>query len=769
MPTEDSSGALVAREHAALTALTTRWFEAQGELLVSVKAALEPGEAVLCLLQGAPVQSDVASAWLLVTTRHAALIETTQQGQVRHTGFAPQEIEQQLSAITRDKIFVIGTHRLSSPRLNKRELRRAVELASMRPVERLISAAREHFEAGLWPETAALLLAASRECDRLEGAPQAALKDAAREDVEDEARPFSSREVIALLRARLALARGNESEAVSHLEELTRLRPEDDLVESTRHESKDSFTWWLLLTLAHEGAQDHACAATVYGHLAAHPDGGPSFRLQQARALAESQQLEQAQAAYQAFIDVRLAAEDFQLTSLLMQQVEDLSEAGADPQVVAACMELGALCERQQQWERACATYLTLVCQAPFNTTGYERLFAMEEHLVETPQVRQLLGQAAALLSLLAPARAQALAQALGAQLPAPPTPHVLPPVLIASLGQASHDEQIVHEGERATASLAQRWVGDLISDLESTRDIERHCQQVSARHHPELAELIARVANFLDIPTPRCFLSHGFTGIQVMGHQTAPFLLLGAGHLDEDHAQYLSLRRQCFAVAAEIEHIRAGHLVLTSSEFWGSFRASALTGASALLSLVPIGGMLGKLADGVAGGLLGKLGKSWENATFQKAISFTHKKISDGGAADGIQTAYDFTLGKAVALGQAQQGKDQESLLKEQLADFARCAMYTADRMGLLLCDSLEDAVAAILLLSPRTAPEVLLLREVGLESLLQKREAAGGLVHQELAMRLGELFKFALSTEYAQLREQVFISPGEAWHEEE
>ncbi|MEC9397187.1 MAG: hypothetical protein VX475_06205, partial [Myxococcota bacterium] len=65
---------------------------------------------------------------------------------------------------------------------------------------------------------------------------------------------------------------------------------------------------------------------------------------------------------------------------------------------------------------------------------------------------------------------------------------------------------------------------------------------------------------------------------------------------------------------------------------------------------------------------------------------------------------------------------------------------------------------VRAILLLSPRTAAEIATLEREGLEGLLQKKAEDGSLANQELALRFGELFKFALSDAYFALREEVF-----------
>ena len=420
---------------------------------------------------------------------------------------------------------------------------------------------------------------------------------------------------------------------------------------------------------------------------------------------------------------------------------------------MAACLELGELREARAEWLEAARAYLMLIRQAPFLERSYERLFALRRRLTQEPHAEALLGQIAVVLRLLDPKRA---AQIEG--LPGAPAPAPIPPEFAEPLGQERHDEQLVHPGEQATRSLAQRWVGSLLAEEEDTADIERHCQPVLPRTHPELAETLARIASFVERPTPRCYLSHGMTGARVLGGESDPLILMGAAHLDPEHGQYLSPRQRAFALGTQLEHIRAGHLVLTSSEFWGAFRDRALTGAVALLSLVPLGGALGKLADSWAGGLLGKLRERVDSQTVRKLIELGQSQLEGGAAHDGIQSAYEATLSQLVVLTGwrgVRTERDEASLLKEQLADFARCAMYTADRLGLLACDDLGAAVRAILLLSARTAPEIGALESGGLGSLLARRGPDGELACQELALRLGELFKFATSTEYLALRE--------------
>ncbi len=167
--------------------------------------------------------------------------------------------------------------------------------------------------------------------------------------------------------------------------------------------------------------------------------------------------------------------------------------------------------------------------------------------------------------------------------------------------------------------------------------------------------------------------------------------------------------------------------------------------------------GFVGKATDTFAGSIIGHISKTFDSKTVKGVVAYAEKKLTEEGTAGGVQAAYEATLGRALARGQ---GDDvsEETLLKEQLADFARCAMYTADRVGLLASDSLEDAVLAILKLSARASAEVDTLERHGLGAILSKRDADGEVVYAELGLRVGELLKFALSQEYLDLRDALW-----------
>ena len=252
-------------------------------------------------------------------------------------------------------------------------------------------------------------------------------------------------------------------------------------------------------------------------------------------------------------------------------------------------------------------------------------------------------------------------------------------------------------------------------------------------------------------------------SGAQVFGEEGTSrpaLLLLGAAHLNEDHPQYLTDRQVVFVLATQLEHIKAGHLVLTSSEFWGAFRAKALSGGMALLSFIPVGSALGQLADGFAKPILEQLKKGADNALFRKLVRAAERQITEGAAHNKLQSAYEAGLDALlVSERRAQMNqRDEASMVKEELADFARAALYTADRFGLLAVDALGEAVHAMILLSSHHG-ELPRVKREGLAAFLAEVDPEQGtLRHEELAMRCAELFDFALSPERFEAREALF-----------
>ncbi len=111
------------------------------------------------------------------------------------------------------------------------------------------------------------------------------------------------------------------------------------------------------------------------------------------------------------------------------------------------------------------------------------------------------------------------------------------------------------------------------------------------------------------------------------------------------------------------------------------------------------------------------------------------------------------------ILLGACHLDPDDDRHLGLRHLTFARCALYTADRVGVLACDDLATAVDAIVRMSPSHSDYATRLDEEGLLPLLSERGDEGKPRNEELALRIGELFKFVLSDDYRRLRNAVVV----------
>lgn len=723
-------------EQAVIRWLGQRWQDPLAAHLVAPLVALQrsPQEQTLAWLEVLPSEElfpQPKQAWLWVTDEAASLVGLvgSEPSLMVLAELGPQApVKLRSSTLSRDRIEDAerGRALFFGPLGVGAELRRLVELAQLEPVERLLEAAQDEQARGRWLHANELLASAT---PRLHERQDQALL--ARH---------------ALQIAQVSVELGLSDKAIGALATLSALRPDDDLLETLPADKSQRANWALLLAIAHEERADHRSAAAAYRVAWELEPQRWRLQLQQARCAALAQDIIQAVDAYRAFI--KRYAQEAQPW---------LNSPTAEPDALSlASLELGQLLEQGSRFHDAAQVYLELLRARPFALEAYKRLFALSAQLHDHPLVSLgLLPQLAILAKLLDPNIARQLDDE-DVRWRERDEARCWFGVVDDALSEREHEELLRHPGERERAQIAQRWFGELLVQAESAGELELHCQRLDSARHPELMEKLERLASFLGVMMPRCYLSHGLPGARVLGGATSPLILVGAAHFEQESAWALSLREQVFIVGAQLEHIRAQHVILTSSEFWGAFRAKSLDGAALALSLVPIGGMLGKVTDKMLGPLLKKLAEPGVQTPLIKSLSsYLGQKLEQQVSADGLQSTYEATLGKLIIFGQRGPSQPAETLLKEQLADFARAAMYTADRVGLLACDDLEEATRALLKLS-RGGPGALeLLMTQGVAGLLAQDQEAQRL--EELLGRLSQLYQFAISEDYLRMRARL------------
>lgn len=302
-------------------------------------------------------------------------------------------------------------------------------------------------------------------------------------------------------------------------------------------------------------------------------------------------------------------------------------------------------------------------------------------------------------------------------------------------------DEILVHPAARKGGALdwLQAWLGK--TSVPDYSAIRSYSECVTDRHQEVLAA-VTDAAMALGVPQVEAYISRGEKGVGVRAYDgSPPFLLLGGSHLDLESAVHLTPRELRFAVAAEVAHLRFSHTRLTSSEVWDGVYHK---GARVLDAFTLLAGPLGFLGKAVQG--IEKLSRA--GSILSKTSAISQKTADLFGYAKDVKQASSLVTGSSSKREQAISAKHEELLAA------CRVMQLTADRAALVVTDDLQAGVKALFLTSGAEA-QLPMARRHGLARTLHRRDEAGELMHQDLAVRIAALFSFYLGEDYMKLRD--------------
>jgi len=467
---------------------------------------------------------------------------------------------------------------------------------------------------------------------------------------------------------------------------------------------------------------------------------------------------EAAIAQYQKFIELRAASDKFEKGAFHVWNLEDFNVFSADPDLAKAYFEVGLIYEYDvKRLDLAAAAYLALLRHAPFYVDAYKHFWQVYQQLLEqmpaaaprefhVPMFLQI-------FRLLAP---QQYAATVTQEQIALVEQHY---TFFAGLPGRYHrlkeenEERLMHPGEQEYFRRVQHWLTTLVVSKDDSEGIEAYCEQVGSANYPLLHELIERLANFLDIIPPKCFISRGKIGISVRNTEH-PFIFIGSEHLQPDNERFFSQDELVFMVASQIEHIKSGHLLITDTELWKNLGSASFDGFLLALQCLPAGGFLSRLTHHVATTGLKKVYNMTRTSGMQRWFDF-FKKPADVEE----ETPEDEQEKLEEAEGNGKQATKPESLFKEQVVEFARHAIYTADRIGLLACNRFDAACSGIFKIAGQGFSELDDLQTLGLSDILSRRDKRGNFLYFEYAKRFSELIQFALSDIYLLVHSSVVI----------
>ena len=465
---------------------------------------------------------------------------------------------------------------------------------------------------------------------------------------------------------------------------------------------------------------------------------------------------------YRKFIKLRTESDKFLDGDFISWELADPKIFGADPDIIKAFFELGRIYETElRDFPEAFAAYLALLRHAPFYPEAYRHFW----------RVSQELGKAPESAFRMPPIHLAAFWQIYQLLDPAGYAAHVRPaiapaapkhwPTAYRKMNDVDH-ELLTHPGEREYWRRIQHWLTSLVFAEEDEQGIEQYCEQVSAANYPKLFRLIERVARLLTIDAPQCFISRGKIGISVKNKEQ-PFIFIGSEHLNEENERYLTEPELLFTLATQAEHIKSGHILITNTELWKSLGTASFEGFLAALQYLPAGSFIGKVTHKFATEGLKRVYKMTKYASVQKILRFFDRKGSERIAEELAEQEENHLEAAPNGRAKAAKPSEPDSLLKEQIVDFARHAVYTADRVGLLACDDLAAACAAIFKLAGDGYSDLAAVQTAGVLQVFGKKDKRGNFLDFEYAKRFRELFAFAVSEEYHRLHAKFVVFAAE------
>jgi hypothetical protein len=305
-------------------------------------------------------------------------------------------------------------------------------------------------------------------------------------------------------------------------------------------------------------------------------------------------------------------------------------------------------------------------------------------------------------------------------------------------------DKKLRHPASRKDGSFSnfQKWLATVkIPDLSL---LKSYTEKLSSQKYPELSLIIADIKYALNLENLEIYISHGDKSVGITSFESNPqFLIVGGDHLNKESPNYLNYLELRFAIGAELAHLYFKHARITSSDIWkGAFDKGYFV-VDAILSIFPAVGMFSKS--------LQSIGKLNEIASFLQKTEKIGKVTSR--SRDIIKNSEQIVnIYKAKFL---KEKKDEEKEM--ELLVTSRIMQLTAHRCALIFTKDLRSAIRSMFLISRRYYTELPVVEKYGLKEYLLKKDDKGNYPHQELAIRLADLFSFYLSDEYEHIIKEL------------
>ncbi len=308
------------------------------------------------------------------------------------------------------------------------------------------------------------------------------------------------------------------------------------------------------------------------------------------------------------------------------------------------------------------------------------------------------------------------------------------------------------------------------------TGQLRAYAERVNDARYPDVTSAIADAAMALGCRTPPAYLSRGERAVGIHAFdKEPPFLLIGSEHLDSESVYYLDPGALRFALAGEVAHLRFQHKRVTTDEVWSGIWDKTVGGVTVAAGFTSLALAMPWIGEAIRNSVNAREAYSAVRQVVPlrvlKAVTgesdgrkvITALSVDPGGSlGHGMSLLTQHTtqaqgLVRRVLPRQAE-SLDANTVAAEQGQYIAACRamQLTADRAGLLLCGDLCAAVRAMFVSEREYRPEFDTAVRHGLPATLSRRDEAGALLLQGLAVRVAALVSFYLSDDFRTLRDK-------------
>jgi len=294
----------------------------------------------------------------------------------------------------------------------------------------------------------------------------------------------------------------------------------------------------------------------------------------------------------------------------------------------------------------------------------------------------------------------------------------------------------LMHPASRKGGSFSniQKWLASV--KIPNHSIIKSYSEILSKKKYSKLNTIITDIKYALSIENIEVYISRGEKSVGITGFEGEPlFLIIGSEHLNENSPHYLTYNELKYAVAIEIAHLYFKHSRITSSDVWKGAFEKGYWVFDTVFTVLPFAGLFGKSIQG-----------------FKKLNSVSQflQKADKIGVNKANSKEIIKTTNQAIEIYNTKFSKEKQDDKEAEFIATSRIMQLTADRTALVFINDINSAIRAMFLVSQRYYKELPIVEKYGLREFLLKKEDAGNYKHQELAIRLSNLFAFYISDEY-------------------